>query len=127
MTVSRKITIYRVEHRDTGVGPYRKGNGIAEEMNAAHGRLRKIRHVVPLADGIETMEHRDVCGFVSRERLDTWFYGWKKRLHEMGYCIALYEVPMELVKFGKTQCIFRRAGDWYDEDLHPVDKMPMLR
>lgn len=114
MTVSRKIKVYRVEHKETGEGPYRAWDNTQPELAMCYAHA-ELGHPPPTHDGIETMERTDYCGFASREALDKWFHGWKTKLHKWGYHITVYDVPLELVKFGRTQVVFERDADqWFD-------------
>lgn len=118
MTVSKHIKIYRVEHARGGRGPYLGDLAVAGAMQLEH---QKLGHPTPLKDGIETMTVDDYCGFVAREHVDKWFYGFKAKLAHAGFHIAIYEVPMNLIKFGRKQVAFERG------DLLPIETMPLLR
>ena len=108
-----------MEHKETRIGPYQQVSGTPlYEMCGQHAAMH---HPTPYNDGIETMTWDEYCGFVSREAIDKWFHGWKTKLHKHGYHIAVYEVPFELVKFGRLQVVFDRT------DLFPTETMRTLR
>lgn len=123
MAETRKLMVYRVEHKITGKGPYRTPFSEEDvpkwaEMCQAH---QCGGHSSPLLDGIETFNTADFCGFVSRKQLDKWFHGWKRWLTLWGYHIAVYEVPFDRVKFGRTQVAFEI------DCCSRVDTLPLLR
>lgn len=109
-----KVSIYRVEERRGGAGPYNKRNAeTLGEMFAEHG---SGSHLSPQQDdlllGIAADEH---CGFATLEQLDQWFDGFHDRLHKLGFVVAHYIVPLNLVRYGKTQALFVRG------DLFPTE------
>lgn len=65
---------------------------------------------------IDPDEH---CGFATREQLDKWFDGYHGALGKAGFIIAKYSVPVQLVRYGKTQLVFRRG------DLFPIESEPV--
>jgi hypothetical protein len=114
-----KVSIYRVEERRGGAGPYNNSNTAAlGEMFAEHG---SGSHLSPqkdeLLNGIHADEH---CGFATIEQLDEWFDGWHAVLDKLGFVIAHYVMPVNLVRYGKTQAVFTRG------DRFPLEVMPLL-
>lgn len=111
-----KVSIYRVEERRGGAGPYNANNKKAlAAMFAEHG---SGTHLSPLQDelllGINADEH---CGFATLEQLDDWFDGYHVPLAELGFAIAHYSVPLNLVRYGKTQALFVRGDHFPIEHL----------
>ncbi|UDL16698.1 hypothetical protein SEA_ATUIN_5 [Arthrobacter phage Atuin] len=112
-----KVSIYRVEERRGGAGPYNRRNTAAlGDMFAEHGSCGE--HVPPQKDelllGINADEH---CGFATLEQLDAWFDGFHQRLADLGFMIAHYVVPLNLVRYGKTQALFVRGDSFPVEHL----------
>lgn len=110
-----KVSIYRVEERRGGAGPYNASNADAlGEMFAEHG---SGTHLSPQQDellmGIDADEH---CGFATLEQLDEWFSGYHDALAALGFVVAHYAVPLNLVRYGKTQALFVR-GDLFPEEV----------
>ena len=113
-----KVSIYRVEKRRAGAGPYNKSNQeVLGKMFAEHGTGS---HPNPEQDellrGIRADEY---CGFATLEQLDDWFTGYHSILAENDFIVARYVVPITKVRYGKTQAVFRRG------DLFPEETMPM--
>lgn len=115
--VSKQLKIWRVETMNGGRGPYCSGTDSLEGMFTAH---LELEHATPLHDGIYTMQETDYCGFVSREQLDKWFTGWEQQLADAGFAVAVYDVPLDKIKFGRTQVVFERG------DSFPVAHMPIM-
>jgi hypothetical protein len=114
-----KVSIYRVEERRGGAGPYNNRNtATLGEMFAEHGSGTHLSpHQDELLQGIESDEH---CGFATLEQLDEWFHGFHAVLDRLGFVIAHYVVPLNLVRYGKTQALFVRG------DLFPTETLPMM-
>ena len=94
-----KVSIYRVEERRGGAGPYNATNkSTLAAMFAEHG---SGTHLSPEQDelllGINADEH---CGFATLEQLDEWFYGYHDALDELGFFVAHYTVPLILLRYG---------------------------
>jgi hypothetical protein len=52
--------------------------------------------------------------------LHEWFEGFESVLHELGFIVAKYVIPVFLVRYGATQAVFRR-GDYF-----PVEETAIL-
>lgn len=118
-------TIYRVEHREHGHGPYLDNDrdmywGI-EGLHDAHEGSRK--HPGPRGDsGLDwDWSERQRFGFGSRKRLDEWFKGFKRKLHEAGFVIRVYEAPDETTSISEHQALFIK------EDSRLVETIPVVR
>jgi len=113
-----KVSIYRVEQPRGGSGPYSWDYAdTLEDMFSEHeGGI----HVSPRQDDmlgyIDPDEH---CGFATLDQLRVWFAGWEEELASLGFIVARYSVPLPLVRYGKTQAVFRR-GDLFPEDSQPI-------
>lgn len=115
-----KVSVFRVETPRGGCGPYtREFEAELSEMFEAH---RVGGHPGPQGDellkGILPKEH---CGFATLEQLHKWFDGFHEALHQAGFVIAKYVVPVHLVRYGKTQLVFRRG------DMFPVESEPVMQ
>lgn len=113
-----KVSIYRVEERRGGAGPYNKSNAVTlGAMFAEHG---SGTHLSPQQDelllGIGADEH---CGFATLEQLDEWFAGYHDALSELGFVVAHYVMPLNVVRYGKTQALFVRG------DTFPIEYLAL--
>lgn len=113
-------TVYRVEHEQGGYGPYLRleRNIWSEEedfdvhydvegLHDAHER--SDAHPGPRSDGLSwERTHHHVFGFDKRELADTWFKGFKRKLHAAGFVVRVYEAPEDTTFTGESgkQCIF---------------------
>lgn len=102
-------TVYRVEHKEHGYGPYPKfvpdmededGGGYADmhwEIEGLHdAHEESTAHPGPRQDGLSgyrTYDH--FHGFDSRELADKWFKGFKRKLSAAGFVVNVYEAPAE--------------------------------
>lgn len=104
------VKIYRVEGRD-GNGPYRG------QENSTNLQYKLCRHNFrtgrpsPHLDGINPSGlDRPVSeyyfGFTHVDKLKEWFKGSRTALREDGYKMAVYEVDISDVLFGKKQAAF---------------------
>jgi hypothetical protein len=106
------MLVYRVENSEGG-GPYTfysfdkadkavvaVSNALKEAHNESH------HHPPPHSDGISFVRHYERCGFVSIEDLVQWFDGWLQKLHDVGFRMAIYDVPTDRVRAGEKQVVF---------------------
>ena len=113
-----KVSVFRVE-KPNGDGPYADlaQKMLCEHMNAVHGDAdHPDPEEDPMLDGIMPDEH---CGFATLCDLEAWFAGYEDILDDCGYGIAVYTVPLALVRYGHNQALFVRG------DAVPVRTMPM--
>jgi hypothetical protein len=97
------MLIYRVEHPLTGDGPF----GYVSIFD--HRTDCSKSHPTPAAEGI-TMPHDWYCGCESLAQLSHWFSTAWKRLIDLGFHIAVYDVDEEEACIvGRTQCVFDKA------------------
>jgi hypothetical protein len=114
-------TVYRVQHPETGEGPYGDydhpeiGRLMYAHQNEAHPGPRNW------ASGMREWTPGMIFGFADREDLDEWFKGWKMRLYRAGYVITRWEVEMDAIVFGHSQLAF------WQEKGKLVETLPMAR
>lgn len=113
-----KVSIYRVEQPRGGFGPYSW-----EYVDALDGMFADHEggiHVSPKQDPLlGRIDPDERCGFATLEQLQEWFDGYEADLHELGFIIARYSVPVHIVRYGRTQAVFRRG------DHFPVESTPL--
>lgn len=123
-------TIYRVEHKDHGHGPYLKldedgDNSTHHEVDGLHDAHEGSKaHPGPRGDGLSwEISHYHVHGFDSRQKLDKWFKGFKRKLHAAGYVIRVFEALDEstFTSDSGKQTIFIK------NDATLVDTMAVVR
>lgn len=128
-------TIYRVEHKENRVGPYRQAwkshnedpevKALTMAINDAH-RCRD-EFPTPVDEGYEILrkgiENYDnalkeegdrivtlssdwPCGFDSVESLKKWFHGWRSKLRRVGFVMTVWEVDEDDFIALSNQVIF---------------------
>lgn len=113
-----KVSVFRVE-KPNGDGPYADDadKNLYDHMNAVHGDAdHPDPEDDPMLGGINPEEH---CGFATLCDLEAWFAGYEDILHECGYGISVYTLPLALVRWGNNQALFVRG------DAVPVRTMTM--
>lgn len=103
------MIIYRVESEDGG-GPYngpKADRALSEELFYSN-----IWHQPPpsvdIADWWPSSNKSWRYGFESAELLKRWFEPkFYKALDQVGFMVAIYDVPDDAVKCGKFQCAFK--------------------
>lgn len=110
MPTTSTRTIYRIEHKDEGYGPYLKMvteefndedyddltySDVHYEVEGLHdAHERSTAHPGPRDDGLGRCRTDDhVHGFDSRELADKWFKGFKWKLKAAGFVVNVYEAP----------------------------------
>lgn len=106
----KQVVVYRVEHAATGRGPYREE--FYDQMVTMHEEHDMGSHPAPHKDGMDTyVLSYMLFGFESTEQLDAWFEPkFKQMLHDLGFIIREYMVPIDSVEVGGHQVAF-------DQDL----------
>lgn len=104
------VKIYRVEGRD-GNGPYRGIENTTNLQNKLVKHNSQTGRPSPQLDGInpsglERPVSEYYFGFTHVDRLKEWFKGSRAALREDGYKMAVYEVDVSDVLFGKKQAAF---------------------
>lgn len=108
------MLIYRVEHIETGVGPFRQENNILAWI--FQDKLQT--HPAPYDDGIPNfMDGYDSIGCVSLEQLKFWFQDHIPCLKEMGMVVRVFSANDDFVNIGRTQASFARCTDDIVEEL----------
>jgi hypothetical protein len=108
--VTSTVTVYRVEHHQTGEGPY---NGPYwdryVDMAMAH---RDRKHPAPWMDrDLSGIRSDEVCACDSPKSLRDWFARFWGDLADAGYVVRVYDVPERHVRTGKHgQAVFHRAS-----------------
>lgn len=111
-----KVSVFRVEDA-VGEGPYASTSPLIAAMNAMHG---DTAHPSPADDPLLTMPYpTENCCFATLCQLEEWFAGYEDDLADAGYEISVYTVPLDHVRYGKSQALFRRG------DSYPVRTIPM--
>ncbi len=111
-----KVSVFRVEDA-VGAGPYVSTSPVIATMNAMHG---DADHPSPAEDPMLGFVYEtENCCFATLDQLEEWFAGYEDDLAEAGYEIAVYTVPLDHVRYGKQQAVFRRG------DTYPVRSLPM--
>lgn len=97
--------VYRVEHSETGDGPYQ---GVHANDDLADAHRGDLTHPSPgFDDGINGHDWRGkVCGFTSIDGFKKWFVRWRKRLAGEGFVLSVYEVDSHRVIRGSHQAMF---------------------
>lgn len=123
-------TVYRVEHKDHGHGPYLRpdedgDNDVHYEIAGLHDAHEgSTAHPGPRGDGLSwELSRHHVHGFDSRAKLDRWFTGFKRKLHAAGYVIRVFEALDESTYTSDSgrQTIFVKA------EAKVVDTMSVVR
>lgn len=112
------MKVYRVEHIETGIGPYCEEWEYREEINSAHyansTHPTPEREVIDFSNGDEEaggilqeeiLTNGQLCGFRSLNELYSWFDGWVAKLSEAGFIIQEYQAVLHLDVF-RSQVIF---------------------
>lgn len=108
------MKVWRVEHIDTGKGPYAvsSNEGVYSMLMGPFDHGNMDTHPSPSSDdmdhdglrGIWDYNHRH--GFATFEKLMAWFEDTEALLDGNGYIIACYELPDNHVLVGRHQVIF---------------------
>ena len=108
------ITVYRVEHKEDGIGPYRhnKGSDFYHQINRDHG---DENHPADWEDGFFEKEinhplsnRHHKFGFLSMGDVKEWFDGYLPSLRKHGFVVKKYTTPRKNVIVGNSgkQVIF---------------------
>lgn len=98
-------SVYRVQHQDTGNGPYNNGAHSLHEMLYAH--CDDESRPGPQNDGLPwDFPYSWLFGFDSKDDLAAWFDGWLEELDAHGYVVSLFSVPPADILRGGHQVIF---------------------
>lgn len=93
--------VYRVEHKEIGIGPY-------QYCVAYNPRLYDDDHPSPIQSGIE-MDPDDYSCFAKPEDLTKWFRNSDMTsFRKAGFDVFRYEVKADHVKLGDKQAAFKK-------------------
>ena len=105
MTV-KMVDVYRVEHHDSGGGPYRAVDFSWEDS----WHCAENGHPLPKFDGLESFPPSYFFGFETYEQLREWFsYSERARLGRHGYVISVYSVSSRMIRKGSKQIVFNKG------------------
>lgn len=103
-------TILRIEHKETGIGPYRseKDNYGTEVYKTLDKHNYSSEHPGPSEEGIFIWENNTLrFGFSSIYQLTHWFNDYERDvLKKHGYIIRRYKVRKYDECKSKKQCVF---------------------
>jgi hypothetical protein len=118
------MKIYRVEHPNTGQGPYTSGFDISswwvlgnklcnEHSDSEHPSIEEDKcdpHSLQISIN---QQYKWVCGFRTLKALNTWFStpnDWRDKLGDFGFKISVYEVEQRFTFTGISglQLIFNK-------------------
>lgn len=112
------MLVYRVEHKETGTGPYVSGmlppkaQRIASKLNSAHAACDDHPVVTwdMMADGNFNFNFKKnmFCGFPSIERLLKWFAGFTPQLGRYGFVVRVYDTKTVFFTQSGLQLAFRK-------------------
>lgn len=104
------MIVYRVEHRESGYGPYVLDNPaldvslrailLQRELNSQH---RGDQWPVHRVDGL-------CSGFTSMKKLRKWFQGFESKLAMANYVVRVFKVRTFCPDDGLRQVLFNRGG-----------------
>lgn len=120
----RTKRVYRVEHKDTGDGPYNSGDSSHYTINGLHPtHSNSDDHPGVQVDVWEFVSGVHYCGFSTLDQAHEWFKGFKQKLRRHGYVINVYEAPATGLYLGISgkQLVFLR------DDSVKVDTLPIYR
>jgi len=107
----KTVTVYRVEHKEKGHGPYLDRNGIFRGVSGLHtAHERSPQHPGPRQDGLGWDVYGKSFAFPDRERMDWWFKDFKHKLNREGFVVNIYEVGEEHTTVSESgkQVIFEK-------------------
>lgn len=114
--------VYRVQHHETGEGPYGDFHEAVDGILYAHNDDKHPGPRNPISGLKNTWSVGQLFGFRSREQLDEWFKGWKYRLHSAGYVIKVFKVQEDMICHGVQQLCF-----WPEGVLEEVETLSTVR
>jgi len=126
------MEVYRIEHGETGRGPYFSQEGVMSELDNATGRKwREPSNIHPhpadewgweFVDDEIMVYGRWLFGFLNFEQYMDWFYSPKIRniLKKYGYVLKVYKVGGWHVKKTARQVIFKKEKSECVRTLCPL-------
>lgn len=122
------MLVYRVEHKDTGIGPYHSrfdANFSSESQRQLENILNdfffKRHHVDPsddMGDGTSFNLYGWKFGFKDEKSLTKWFDHHRgiKGLQNLGFVVRVYEAPNQQVKQMKSQIAYHPSSAKLDSE-----------
>jgi len=116
--VKQEMTrIFRVEHAETGRGPYAGSPGVSETAPSTHN-ARDWEHppvwedsllgnIVSEDKAIKLFSEGARSAFEDMKQLNTWFDEWLPKLKELGFVVRSFDVPSKDVFKGATQVLYK--------------------
>ncbi|KKL68192.1 hypothetical protein LCGC14_2127440 [marine sediment metagenome] len=101
--------VYRIEHQESGDGPYRHFPQEYEVLDVLELHLSNIRRWPgPKDDGLAgQVDYDELYGFKSIAQLEEWFdEGTLEVLYEHGFVLREYET--DHIEYGRKQVLFNR-------------------
>lgn len=93
------MLVFRVEHKQTGIGPYHNETSSLSEMRQAHS---DEEHPSWRSD-LRLVDANYYAGFSNPNELIYWFWGFFSDLTNQGFHVAIYEVNPENVEIGLSE------------------------
>ena len=99
------VSVYRLEHPDTGKGPFTSCN----VPNSVMDDMCRILQSQNDANEELSIQHHESCGTSNARDLAAWFGFTFKSLLALGYQIMHYKIPEETVRHGQMQVVFDKT------------------
>lgn len=99
------MIIWRVQHLETGKGPYTTGGTLSDVLCSRHNYYSSS-HPGPLRDGLGLLDPWEVCGMPTHYSLLQWFKGFETRLAKAGYEIIKVKSPRGSYRKGRKQVVY---------------------
>lgn len=133
MRKAKVMYIYRIEHPQTGDGPY--GESL-NDLKLADTSLCKMgwEHCDYNHPGMwEEFNKYGVdsprdyyCGFDTIENLKDWFDGWLECLHTNGFEVRIYSISKMDCMIGKYQSIFIKRVATHVDSMSILDILDLI-
>lgn len=99
------MIVYRIEHRESGYGPYQCYAMTTTKAQRVAERLCDEHQTCPAHPPFVRWGMRN--GFRSRAKMHRWFKGFKKDLREANFVHCVYEVAYAYDDRAKRQVMFQ--------------------
>lgn len=102
--------VYRVEHIETGVGPYTYRSHLRRGLREKMGKYWNTEKYPGWREDFHEYKAGYWSGFTSIKQLKWWFYGVLTDLKNSGFVIKEYTVPKENIVLSKSgkQLVFKK-------------------
>lgn len=117
------MKVYRVEHVQSGKGPYNHEWLESDRIGRAHSL--KSDHPAAMWDVPASLNlYPDFkCGFINMNDLFRWFGGWLPMLLKNEFRVAVHDVPEGKIHRGQCQVIFEtrlKCTDWKSAPVRAI-------